>query len=489
MQPATPTETVARGFPPEKPAGWFYRAGRALLDQTIGLYYRRIQVIGGRRIPTAGPAIIVANHPNSVADAYLLASRLTSRKINFIAKDIITRAPVFGWIARQFGVVGVAREMDYGRRRGLAFERNRAALGACVPRLLDGELLAIFGEGVSDDARCLHTIRKGALRFGYGAEQQAGFHLGVVWIPVGISYSAKQRFRSDVLIRVGEPFRLTDLHAAPADHGAEVLQLGTQRLQRDLESLIVNIQHDELAALIDGLAEVLSGQAGALLPKVERHQRIARAAEYFNQTQPRRLIEIGNELRSYRRKLAATGLTDEVVRQRHAGRMLWLSLLGVIKSSVLMVLNLYGWANSLVPRWAAYAFGRFGRQRISQPQAAGEPGTIDVAKQALFGTIGGWAGAALAFPAQIWMVFHFSRPLWGASAALAASLLYALTLLPSWRVFVRRRDVLRGHWGNLRAAVRFLAASRPATRLQLERRRLQRHLRTLLADYDATNRA
>ena len=63
----------------------FYRFGRALLNQTIRLYYRRIQVVGRERIPAAGPAIVVANHPNSSADAFLLASQLTARKVNFIA--------------------------------------------------------------------------------------------------------------------------------------------------------------------------------------------------------------------------------------------------------------------------------------------------------------------------------------------------------------------------------------------------------------------
>src|SRR3972149_2727080 len=97
---------------------WFYWFGRALLNQTSRLYYRRIEVTGREHIPAAGPAILVANHPNSVADAFLLASQLTPRKINFIAKESITRAPVVGWVVRQFGLVGVARAMEYENRRG-----------------------------------------------------------------------------------------------------------------------------------------------------------------------------------------------------------------------------------------------------------------------------------------------------------------------------------------------------------------------------------
>ena len=89
--------------------------------------------------------------------------------------------------------MGVARAVDYERQRDLARRRNQSAIATCVPRLLAGELLTIFGEGISTDARRLHMIRKGAMRFGYSAEQAADFQLGLVWIPVGISYSAKQR--------------------------------------------------------------------------------------------------------------------------------------------------------------------------------------------------------------------------------------------------------------------------------------------------------
>src|SRR5436309_16050447 len=110
--------------------------------------------------------------------------------------------------------------MEYGQNRDLARERNRLAIEACVPRLKAGEVIAIFGEGISTDARHLHQIRKGAMRFGYAAEQAVRFGLGTSWVPVGINYPAKQRLRSDVLIRVGSPFRLKGLHADPAGQEA-----------------------------------------------------------------------------------------------------------------------------------------------------------------------------------------------------------------------------------------------------------------------------
>ncbi len=464
---------------------WFYRFGRALLDQSIRLYYRRIELVGGEQIPPTGPAILVANHPNSVTDAFLLASQLTSRKINFIARDAITRAPLTGWIVRRFGVVGVARGLDYERHRDLARQRNYLAIATCEPRLLAGDLIAIFGEGISTDARRLRMIRKGAMRFGYSAERATNFKLGLVWIPVGITYSAKQRFRSDVLIRVGKPFCLADLHLDPAAAEAKVLQRGTERLQHDLESLVVNIEQEELAGLIDGITALLGNPAGSLASRVERQRHIARAVQYFNITEPQRLREVEQALRSYQQRLAAAGLTDDVVRQRHPTLALWANLLGLLKSSALMVLNLYGWANGFVPRWAAHLLGPFGRFRSDDSESAEGSHGVVVAKEALWGTLGGWLGAGLAFPLQIYLIYRWGARVWGFRTAVAVAALYGLSLIPSWRLYVRRRDILRQHYVNARDAFRFLINVAPAARLQAHRRQLQRRIRAILAAYDA----
>jgi glycerol-3-phosphate O-acyltransferase/dihydroxyacetone phosphate acyltransferase len=451
----------------------FYRLGRAWLDQTVRLYYRRIEVVSSGRIPLSGPAILVANHPNSVADAFLLATHLTRRKVNFIAKDTITRAPVVGWLTRQFGLVGVARATEYRGRRELAQKRNQAAINSCVPRLAAGELLAIFGEGLSSDARHLHVIRKGAMRFGYAAEQAANFRLGLLWIPVGISYSSKHHFRSQAVINVGEPFRLGELHPDPTRHEPEVLQRGTDRLQRALESLVVHIEQDELVTMVDRVTGLFENPAAPLSHAVERQQRVTRALAYFNQTEPQRLRSLEHNLDLYHRQLAASGLSNDVVRQRHPLLAVRKNLVGVLGHGLLLVLNLYGWANSFIPRWAAEVT-RQGARLWEKDQS----------RLATFGAYGGWAGATLAFPVQIWLVYIWGAGRWGTPTAWIIAALYALSLIPSWRLFVRRRDILRDRYANLRDAMLFMLHARPATRLQVQRRRLQREARVLLRDYE-----
>jgi 1-acyl-sn-glycerol-3-phosphate acyltransferase len=463
---------------------WLYRFARALFDQTIHLYYGRIEVTGRENIPREGAVILVANHPNAVADACLIGTQITPRRVSFVAKDTVTRAPVLGWLARSIGVIGVARPMEYGQDSDLAKERNRLAIEACVPRLKSGEVIAIFGEGISTDVRHLHQVRKGAMRFGYAAEMAAGFGLNLAWVPIGINYPAKQRFRSDVLIRVGPPFRVRDLHSEPATSEAEVLEIGTERLQRELRSLVVNIEKGELVGLIDRLAVVCGPPESPLEASVERHQRVALAVEYFNEVAPRRVADLEGALRRYDRGLSESGLSDEIVRHRHPSLALWVSLRGLAAHGTLLLLNGYGWINSIVPRWTSYFLGRIGRA-IEATADRDEMRRAPLVQQVTWSTFGGLLGAALAFPLQIYVVFRWAASGRGTSAGAAAAAIYAATLLPSWRLYVRRRDLFRRHLVRVRSAFRFMRHARAATRLRAERSRIGQRVRTLLADYEA----
>src|SRR5438093_1312955 len=100
-------------------------------------------------------------------------------------------------------------------------------------------------------------------------------------------------------------------------------------------------------------------------------------------------------------------------------------------------------------------------------------------------TYGGWLGATLAFPLQIYVVFLWAAAGRGAATGTVVAAIYGLTLLPSWRLFVRRRDLFRKHLAQVREGFRFLRHARAATRLHAERRRIARRLRTLLTDYEA----
>jgi len=112
-----------------------------LVARPLAVLFTGADVLGREHLPTAGPAIVAANH-NSHVDTLLLLTifpaRLMGRLRPVAAADYFLRGPLIGWFSRNLvGIVPIARHST-GREDVLA--PARAALGA-------GDIVIIFPEG------------------------------------------------------------------------------------------------------------------------------------------------------------------------------------------------------------------------------------------------------------------------------------------------------------------------------------------------------
>src|SRR5215813_6137004 len=97
------------------------RASRLLL----GLFYRRIDVVGLSRVPPTGPLVVVANHHNALVDPMLLLGTLP-RTLRPIAKAPLFSHPVLGPLLRLAGAILVHRRQESDgdpERNAAAFAR------------------------------------------------------------------------------------------------------------------------------------------------------------------------------------------------------------------------------------------------------------------------------------------------------------------------------------------------------------------------------
>ena len=80
----------------------------------LRLYYPRIEIEGGERIPSSGAGLFVANHPNSLMDPALIGFA-TQRPVHFFAKAPLFDVPVFGALpASSFACKRNARAGAFG---------------------------------------------------------------------------------------------------------------------------------------------------------------------------------------------------------------------------------------------------------------------------------------------------------------------------------------------------------------------------------------
>jgi 1-acyl-sn-glycerol-3-phosphate acyltransferase len=113
-----------------------WRAGGPILDLALRGAFR-LRVDGQENLPTAGAAIIAANHV-SLVDPVALAVVVwrRGRVIRFLTAAEFFHKPLIGWMLRRSGQIPI--------RRGAA---DRAALDRAARAITRGTLTGIFPEG------------------------------------------------------------------------------------------------------------------------------------------------------------------------------------------------------------------------------------------------------------------------------------------------------------------------------------------------------
>lgn len=223
----------------------------ALCRLLLGVFFRRIEVVGRARLPRGGPLVVVANHVNGLIDPMFLLGplRLPAR---MLGKSTLWKIPILAQILDLAGVLPVYRRQDAGvdpAQNLETFARSHELLAA-------GGVLAIFPEGVSHDRPALQPLKTGAARIVIEAEQRFG-PLGCRVLPVGLLFEERVRFRSRALVVVGEPLDCAEEAELAGRDAVTAVRLLTERVAEGLERVTLGYASWEEARLVERGADVL----------------------------------------------------------------------------------------------------------------------------------------------------------------------------------------------------------------------------------------
>jgi 1-acyl-sn-glycerol-3-phosphate acyltransferase len=293
-----------------------YAVARAWFTMVVGAYFRRVEVRDADRLPRAGPVLIVANHPAGMTDAVVLATRF-HRPVHFLAMAPLFRPWLRGVLMRAIGALPVYRQRD----DPALMHQNDDTFRACHEHFDRGGVVAIFPEGHSDLDRRVLQIRTGAARLAL-AQAQRGHPAGpLTLLPVGLYFEDRTRFRSEVILSVGEPIPLESHLARAASEPREAVQDLTQVIQAKIESLIQIIPEPEMRRLVGELGKIYLPELlrrGDPRHVLELKRRVAECVDHFRRTDPERVVAVGRQLTHYLRVLHAVQLHDQSVREVEA---------------------------------------------------------------------------------------------------------------------------------------------------------------------------
>lgn len=204
------------------------------------LYYSRLAVLCGDRLPATGPVLYVALHRNGAVDGFVYAS-VVPRAVAMISTQLRRSA-----LARLFFTgIEVVRDKDRGDR-----EHNRQALDDCLALLERGGELAVLPEGSSTLGPRHLPFHRGAARI---AVEAVGRGIPLTVVPLAIHYERAWAFRSRVEVVVGPAVDTRiDAGLAPESRVAEM----HRRISQALEAIATQFDSCEQQAEAEQLAYV-----------------------------------------------------------------------------------------------------------------------------------------------------------------------------------------------------------------------------------------
>jgi glycerol-3-phosphate O-acyltransferase/dihydroxyacetone phosphate acyltransferase len=324
----------------------------AAISIALRLFFRRIETSNVEKVPASDPLIFVLNHPNGLVDPALVFVSLP-RRVSFLAKSTLFTIPIGGAIIRALEALPVYRRIDADGD----MSKNQETFRVCQQLLAQNRCIAIFPEGISHDETKLKPIKTGAARIALGAlgvkseppavaggfsseeiypqinTDEHGFskdqrpktkdhndlrEKGLHIMAVGLFYTSKTAFRSEVLIRYGEIF---EVEPVKLDENGEPPREAVEKLTDKIETALRNVTLNlESAAELDTVlkAEALFSSVyenllfkETLTQSFQRLQNLAEKYRLLGQNEPAKMRALDEKITAYENDLKTSGVTAE----------------------------------------------------------------------------------------------------------------------------------------------------------------------------------
>ena len=312
---------------------------KVVLRFALRVFFRRIEVVGRRRVPGEGACLFVLNHPNGLVDPVFLLC-YAPRRVSFLAKSPLFRTPVISFFVRALDSIPVYRKQDEGDD---TTSRNHETFERAAALLRRGGTIAICPEGASHSEPYLLPLKSGAARIALGAvsirdeggsvrdevktteEQSPPNHSSLIThhssldlkiVPVGLYYTAKTTFRSGALLYFGEPIAVEPVEPGPdGEPPREAVRHLSERIAEAMRSLTLNADRHEALAMVARAERIFSSgdtedEGQSLERELQRRRRFVEAYAYHRQHSPARLEEVERRIGQYEEELRQAGLED-----------------------------------------------------------------------------------------------------------------------------------------------------------------------------------
>jgi hypothetical protein len=235
-----------------------------------------------------------------------------------------------------------------------AVDQNKGVFKEVIDAIAYNRPVAILPEGNHLGEKRLRSLKKGAARLAFLAEEANDFNLGVSIVPVGIDYSNYYKAGSDLLIVFGDPIHAADYREQFLENSTLAINNLTNDLAVAMRKVMIDIEPEEHYQAFYDAIEIYGPvelKKQNLRPTLWNSFRIKKElSENLAQNTPGNEKGIGDlkaGLASYKVKLAKYGIRDRQV-ARHTSNSASL-FLNICLSIILLPVHLYGMILNYLP--------------------------------------------------------------------------------------------------------------------------------------------
>jgi 1-acyl-sn-glycerol-3-phosphate acyltransferase len=366
---------------------------------TLRLYYRHVLVLHPEHLEAKGPFLIVANHPNTLFDPFVVVVHLREKTF-FLANYGLFKNPIASWLLNHLYCIPVKRPQDVDGTP----QNNDDAFRRCDEHLQGGGNLFIAPEGDSYMERHIRTLKTGTARIGFSAESRNDFKMDLQILPVGITYDAPNYFQSRVVVNAGETIDFRDWTAAYQENRKKAIDDLTDAVKNRLRDLTIDCEDTEQDVFLQQLEKVADSETKAdTATWFARGQKWITILRDLKQKQPHEYLMLKNQTEAYFEQYPAA-VPDDKFR--------------LLKLIIGLPLFIYGFLNHLIAAGVPYLFNKITNFYV------GYHSTVKY--------LSSWFSVGISYYYQIkYFNAYFNNIQW--------TTLYALSLLPTgwlaWRYY------------------------------------------------------
>lgn len=232
-----------------------YRILKFVIGIGIRLYYKEVKISGKQNLPKDGPTIFIANHPNTLMDAWVIGM-VSKQPVHFMAKATLFNSKFKLKLLKSLNAVPINRAGE-GKTKGTD---NTSSFEECYKILEEGKTLVIFPEGTSFQERVLRQLKSGTARIALEAENRNDGKLGLQVVAIGLNYSQPEKFRSRILVDIDPPASVTDYLDEFKEDNLSAAKKLTEKFRLRLERVLVTTANKEEDELIEDLHTILNSK-------------------------------------------------------------------------------------------------------------------------------------------------------------------------------------------------------------------------------------